>query len=213
MAFLSPQRVAALILEREFPVLPPPSTVTLIIGHLVINSSQSSHDSPDSWFVDHFISDAGRQHTLGLGDHIMVYRSFPNPTSPTVLPAFSGILTHITAWGSSAVEFSVCDAHVGGLHPRTIRIPRAAARLSWFRHLQGSLFFWPQCFHEISQPPFTLMPKSTVPSIAGRERVPRDSDDLPQWDKVPVGGAFHFLSFIVPFLIGTVLVFRPLPSH
>jgi hypothetical protein len=75
------------------------------------------------------------------------------------------------------------------------------------------LFFWPQCFHEISRPPFTLMPKCTVPSIVGQERVTRDSDDLPQWDEVPVGGAFHISFFHSAFLIGPVLVFRPLPSH
>ncbi|KAG1762100.1 hypothetical protein EV702DRAFT_1206781 [Suillus placidus] len=187
MTFSSPQRIAALILEREFPTAPSiiPPTVTLLVGHLVVDTSQLSHASPDSWFIDHFISDAGRHHTLGVGDHIVVYHHFlPSPTEPALLPAFSGVLTHVTAWSPSAVEFNVRDAHVGGAHPRTIRIPHAAARLSWFRHLQGRLF-WPRCFHEISRPPFTLMPKCGFPSIEGRVRVPRDSDDLPRWDLAP----------------------------
>ncbi|KAG1766349.1 hypothetical protein EV702DRAFT_1204220 [Suillus placidus] len=168
--------------------------MTLLIGHLVIDSSQSSHDSPDSWFIDHFISDAGRHHTLGFGDHIIVYRDFLGPTDPTVLPAFSGMLTHITAWSSTAVEFNVWDAHVGGLHPRTIRIPQGATRLAWVHHLQGRLLFWPRCFHEVSRPPFTLMPKCALPSNVGRERVPHDSDDLPQWDLAHVGGTFYVSS-------------------
>lgn len=193
MAFISPQCVAALILEREFPTtsyptIQPPAA-TLLVGHLVINFNQSSLASPDSWFIDHFISDAGCGNTLGVGDHVIVYRDLlTSQTDPDILPAFSGRLTRVTAWSPAAVEFDVLDDHVGGSHPRTIRVPRGATRLSWGRNLQGRLHFFPSCFHEVSRPSFTLMPKCAQPSIVDKERVPRDSDDLPRWDLAPSWG-------------------------
>jgi hypothetical protein len=40
-----------------------------------------------------------------------------------------------------------------------------------------------------------LMPKCAQPSIVDRERIPRDSDDLPQWDLAPPWGTvFGFLT-------------------
>lgn len=136
MASISSQRVVALILEREFPTTsyPPiqPPTATLLVGHLVINFQQSSLASPDSWFINHFISGAGCGNTPGVGDHVIVYRDLlTRQPNPDILPAFSGRLTRITAWSPAAVEFDVFDDHVGGSHPRTICVPRAATRLSW----------------------------------------------------------------------------------
>ncbi|KAG1844001.1 hypothetical protein C8R48DRAFT_780458 [Suillus tomentosus] len=124
------------------------------------------------WVFDGFIS-ADEDITIGVGDAIQVYHChFLSSLSPPFPPpAFCGHISHISGWSHTHIAFTVqiCASAASPCvsHRRTIYVPTATARLSWWQSLWGTLIPLPRCITLDHRPPFTLTWKQLAPSAIG----------------------------------------------
>ncbi|KAG1728680.1 hypothetical protein EDB19DRAFT_2027943 [Suillus lakei] len=139
---------------------------------------------PDAWSFDSFITPGNREN-LGTGDRIIVYRQMFNPfINPLPLPAFSGTLDNIVAWGSGQIVFGVRGLNTENFHPKTIRLPLVIVRLSTWQHIRRIFFPFPRIVIPLAPSIEQLHKRAKRLRELGRigDRVPRDSDGLPIWE-------------------------------
>ncbi|KAG2742179.1 hypothetical protein P692DRAFT_20879424 [Suillus brevipes Sb2] len=169
-------------------LIPPGALVTALAASLIIGTSPSfAH--PDTWVFDRYIT-PNHPHLLGLNDVVYIYREFHDSAiTPSPLPVVAATLTEIVGWGRDLVEFGLRDHNTGCTHRKTLTLPRSATRLSRKQWWKGTLSPYPA---PSNPPPYPGPPHK--PTSRGRRdsissdrdrrgRVPRDSNNLPMWDK------------------------------
>ncbi|KAG1823014.1 hypothetical protein EV424DRAFT_1609121 [Suillus variegatus] len=164
--------------------LPPIGALTTAIAATLVVGLANTIAGSVIWSFDRYVTPSEHP-TLGTGDHIAVYRHIHNHlVYPLPLPIFTAKLHRIVAWGHNHIEFSLRGLITEVILEETIQLPSSIIRLSTSQHLRRMLCPLPRCSPASKKAPHCLPPH---PRFKGDkaigDRVPRDSDDLPIWDK------------------------------
>lgn len=164
--------------------LPPIGALTTAIAATLVVGLANTITGGVIWSFDRYIT-LSEHPTLGTGDQIAVYSHIHNPlVYPLPLPIFSAKLHQIVGWGRNHIEFSLKDLITEVTLKEAIQLPSSIIWLSTSQHLRQILCPLPRCYPASQKVPHCLPPH---PHFKGDKAigdwVPRDSDDLPIWDK------------------------------
>lgn len=123
---------------------------------------------------------------LRVGDTIVAYRHVDTLLTPALaVPRLAVTLSKVVSYGSNHIEFRLHSTNSGHHLPKTVKLPLCVVCLSRAQRIRRALFLYPRSSSSPPRSPLKDLRDNTSPQLARHigDRVARDSDDLPIWDK------------------------------